>query len=106
MAENTGVESFLAGFLIGGVIGAGVALLFAPASGKETREFIRIQTDKALEEGKDEWDKLRQLIHEEIIKVADGKDALVDAVHAGVSKFKKQGDKPAAPKAKLEEATS
>ena len=42
MADNDGdLGSFVAGFLIGGLIGAGVALLLAPQSGEETREMLR-----------------------------------------------------------------
>lgn len=33
--------AFLAGFLLGGLVGAGVALFLAPQSGEETREMIR-----------------------------------------------------------------
>lgn len=41
MADNSGdLGSFLAGFLIGGLIGAGAALLMAPQSGEETRALI------------------------------------------------------------------
>jgi gas vesicle protein len=38
MAENNG--ELLAGFIIGGLIGFGLGILFAPKSGKETREEI------------------------------------------------------------------
>ncbi|MGB7539973.1 MAG: YtxH domain-containing protein [Anaerolineales bacterium] len=42
MADNdSDLGSFVAGFLIGGLIGAGVALLMAPQSGEETREMLR-----------------------------------------------------------------
>jgi gas vesicle protein len=42
MADNDNdLGSFVAGFLIGGLIGAGVALLLAPQSGEETREMLR-----------------------------------------------------------------
>ena len=42
MADNSGdLGSFLAGFVIGGLIGAGVALLMAPQSGEETRAIIQ-----------------------------------------------------------------
>ena len=40
MNNQRGVE-FLAGFLLGGIVGAAVALLMAPASGAETREQLR-----------------------------------------------------------------
>ena len=47
MANNSGdLGSFLAGFVIGGLIGAGVALLMAPQSGEETRALI---ADKSIE---------------------------------------------------------
>lgn len=38
--------AFLAGFVVGGLIGAAVALLMAPQSGEETRTLIR---DKSIE---------------------------------------------------------
>jgi gas vesicle protein len=47
MAErDSDFGSFLSGFLVGGMIGAAVALLFAPQSGEETRTIIR---DKGVE---------------------------------------------------------
>ena len=47
MSDNNGdLGSFLAGFVIGGLIGAGVALLMAPQSGEETRQIIK---DKSIE---------------------------------------------------------
>jgi gas vesicle protein len=33
--------AFVSGFLIGGIVGAAVAILFAPQSGEETRTMIR-----------------------------------------------------------------
>ncbi len=46
MADRDDFGSFLLGFVIGGVAGAVVALLFAPQSGEETRTLIR---DKSIE---------------------------------------------------------
>jgi gas vesicle protein len=46
MAEHDDFGSFLAGFFIGGIAGAIVALLFAPQSGEETRALLR---EKAIE---------------------------------------------------------
>ncbi len=49
--------SFLAGTLVGGLIGAAVALLYAPRSGEETRTVIREKSvelkDKAVERGEE-----------------------------------------------------
>jgi gas vesicle protein len=46
MAEKDNFGAFLIGVLVGGVAGAVVALLYAPASGEETRTVIK---DKAIE---------------------------------------------------------
>lgn len=46
MSDRDDFGSFLAGFVIGGLAGAVVALLFAPQSGEETRALIK---DKAIE---------------------------------------------------------
>jgi gas vesicle protein len=40
-----GAGKFLGGILIGGTIGAAVGLLFAPRSGKETRQMLRKSAD-------------------------------------------------------------
>ena len=41
MAENNDFGAFLAGVIVGGVMGALTALLMAPQSGEETRSFIK-----------------------------------------------------------------
>jgi gas vesicle protein len=46
MSDTQDLGSFLSGLIIGGLIGAAVALLMAPQSGEETRELIR---DKSIE---------------------------------------------------------
>lgn len=46
MSDKDNFGSFLVGFLVGGIAGAVVALLYAPASGEETRTVIK---DKAIE---------------------------------------------------------
>ena len=39
--HDSDLGAFMAGFLLGGMIGAGVALLLAPQTGEETREMLR-----------------------------------------------------------------
>jgi gas vesicle protein len=46
MSDKTCGPDFFAGFLVGALIGAAAALLFAPQSGEETRTLIR---DKGIE---------------------------------------------------------
>jgi len=73
--------SFLIGFIVGGLIGAAVALLFAPQSGEETRAQIREKSielrDQASEQAsayKAQADKqigvLRQKVEELQVKLA------------------------------------
>src|SRR5512137_466384 len=51
--QNGDFGAFLAGFVIGGLVGAAVALLLAPQSGEETRTLIHDRSielkDKAVE---------------------------------------------------------
>ena len=51
--SNADYGAFVAGFLIGGLVGAATALLMAPQSGEETRAYIRDRSielrDKAYE---------------------------------------------------------
>jgi gas vesicle protein len=46
MSDKNDFGAFLIGFLVGGLTGAAVSLLFAPQSGEETRALIH---DKAIE---------------------------------------------------------
>ncbi len=46
MSERDEFGAFLVGFIVGGLSGAIVALLFAPQSGEETRAYIK---DKSIE---------------------------------------------------------
>jgi gas vesicle protein len=41
MANGNGAGKFIGGVLIGGAIGAVVGILFAPRSGKETRQMLK-----------------------------------------------------------------
>lgn len=46
MADDNGGSEFFAGLMIGGLVGAAIALVMAPQSGEETRAQIR---DKSVE---------------------------------------------------------
>jgi gas vesicle protein len=57
--KDSGIGSFLAGATIGGLIGAAIGLLMAPASGEEMREQVggfvdgrRAAFDEAINEGR------------------------------------------------------
>jgi gas vesicle protein len=59
MSENTGSKMFFS-FLTGAALGAGLALLFAPQSGKETRKQIKDLSEKLSGEMKDEVEKISE----------------------------------------------
>jgi gas vesicle protein len=48
MSERDDFSAFLIGFIVGGLTGAAVSLLFAPQSGEDTRALLR---DKAIDLG-------------------------------------------------------
>lgn len=58
--ENTSATSKLTYLLIGGGIGAVIALLFAPKSGQELREDIADATRKGIEKGKETAAQLQE----------------------------------------------
>ena len=56
--DNKGAE-ILVSFLIGGIVGAGLAFLFAPQSGKKTRARIVDMADDIKESASDYAKKLK-----------------------------------------------
>jgi gas vesicle protein len=67
----------------------GVALLFAPASGTETRDQISKQFNNMVEEGKEGTEYVRKLVQEEITNVKEKTGKVKTAMEKGVSEFKK-----------------
>ena len=55
MSERSG--ELLKGLVIGGLIGVGLGILYAPKSGKETREDIARKTEDLLGKAKEEYEK-------------------------------------------------
>jgi gas vesicle protein len=55
MSERNG--DLLKGLIIGGLVGAVLGILYAPKSGKETREDIARKTEDLLERAKEEYEK-------------------------------------------------
>jgi len=74
--DGAGAGSVLLAFLVGAVAGAAVALLYAPAAGRETREFLgekaREGRDRAAEAAAKGRDYLNQ-----------GRDTVANAIERG-----------------------
>jgi len=68
MSDNNVGKGVLLGFLAGGAVGAILALLYAPKSGKELRGDIKVKADEYLGEAEkyiaDAKDKAKEMINE------------------------------------------
>jgi len=62
--EGTGAGMVLLAFLVGAVAGATVALLYAPATGQETRDLITEKSREGREKAASLAEKGRQAINE------------------------------------------
>lgn len=71
------VFNFISGLVLGAVIGAGVALLTAPESGKRTRRKIRRAAEGIRTDAGDRWQDLAE----------DVKDRVDDAISTAKNQF-------------------
>ena len=92
MSEGNDRVSKLAYFLVGGGIGAIVALLFAPRSGRETREIIAHRAnesrDKVLSASRNVSDKVTTYIDRGKEVVSSQKEQLAAAIEAGKQAYR------------------
>ncbi len=82
-SDNSGVSGLL-GFLTGAAIGAGLALLFAPQSGKETREQIKDASGKVAEDVKVNYDKVAKEAKKSIDQVKAAAESAIENVKSFV----------------------
>jgi gas vesicle protein len=86
-------KSVAVAFLVGGAIGAGLALLFAPDSGTETRRKIKEGVEDAGDWAKDKYQDARYKVSEGTGKVrsfvSDRREDLQSAFEAGKEAYNK-----------------
>ena len=90
--DRCGGGSFLMGMLVGGLVGAGIALLYAPSSGAETRARIREFGGEMKDGAAEYYDRGKSY-------VSNRKSAISSAVEAGVDAYKKEVEKAEGSKA-------
>jgi gas vesicle protein len=74
--DSAGSGSILLAFILGAVSGAAVALLYAPATGRETRDYLNDKADEARQRAADAAAKGREAI-------TQGRDTLSTAIERG-----------------------
>lgn len=88
----------LASFLLGAAVGAGVALLFAPKSGEQTRELLRGKADEGREylrrRGSELRDSASDIIERGKEAINRQKDTLAEAVEAGKQAYREAVAQP------------
>lgn len=80
MSKDSNGSSIMIAFMVGALTGAAVALLFAPASGEETREFLGQKAREGKEKAREAMDQGREYY-------ARQRDSLVTAVDRGREAF-------------------
>jgi len=95
--EGFGSGSLLLSFLLGGVVGAGLALLVAPQSGEETRRKIKELADdikdKTNEYIKEAKDKVNTVADEGKGYYDEKKSLIKAAIDAGKDAYEKEKEK-------------
>ena len=74
--EGAGAGSILLSFLLGAVAGAAVALLYAPAAGRETREYLGERAREGRDRAADAAAKGREFLNQ-------GRETLTTAIERG-----------------------
>ena len=97
--EGYGAGSVLLSFLLGGVVGAGLALLLAPQSGAETRKKIRDMADDVKGKANDyiaqTKDKISGAVEEGKGYYDEKKSLIKSAIDAGKEAYEKEKEKHA-----------
>ena len=74
--EGAGAGSVLLAFILGAMAGAAVALLYAPATGRETREFLGERAREGRDRAADAAAKWRDYINQ-------GRETIATAIERG-----------------------
>ena len=81
--KDYGTGSLVASFLLGGIVGAGIAILLAPQSGRETREKIKELAETVKEKIAASIESAKDILEEK-------KSVLSAAVSAGKEAYNKE----------------
>jgi gas vesicle protein len=95
--RGSSVGTVLISFLAGAAIGSGLALLFAPKSGREVRDQIKDLTDDAVgrikEYARDAQDKIKTTYDEGKELLKEKKTIISSAIEAGKEAIEKERER-------------
>jgi gas vesicle protein len=83
-------ESILGAFLLGGIVGAVLGLLFSPRSGRENREFLAAKAQEYWGEGKEFYETSRAKVADETEEIRLKIDAARERLREQVDTVAKQ----------------
>jgi len=75
--ENNGSRSLLI-FLVGGLIGAALSMLYAPLSGEKTRQYIRVQTKRAKRKSRHLSESVRENVDHLIDELKETTERIIE----------------------------
>ena len=95
--RGTSVGTILISFLAGAALGSGLALLFAPKSGREMREQIKDLTDDAVDKikeyARDAQDRIKTTYEDGKELVKEKKTIISSAIEAGKEAMEREKEK-------------
>lgn len=84
--DHAGAGTVMLAFLVGAVTGAAVALLFAPASGEDTREYLGQRAREGRDRARDAFDQGKEIYERQ-------RDGLASAIERGREAFQQARDR-------------
>jgi len=102
--RDSGASGIILSFLLGGLTGAALAILFAPRSGEETREILeekirrsaergRALRDRAIAKGREALDDASEYIDRQREGLDKRRERLSAAVEAGRQAYREEKEK-------------
>ena len=92
--QRTNGSDYLASFLLGGLVGAGMALLFAPKSGRELRGLIGERVRESADRGRELKDRVVERGREMVDEARQGlqwqRERIAAAVDAGRDTYREE----------------
>jgi len=91
---SSGVCAVMSSFFLGGLIGAGVALLITPMTGEETRGQIRGFAGNVKEKADDYYEQIKETVASSLENgkglIEEKKRLITNAVQAGIEAYEKK----------------